>query len=102
VIDAFHGKTGGVGLGLGTLIMLANVVLLWAYTLSCHSCRHITGGRLKNFSRHPVRYWAWTQVSKLNARHMQFAWITLATLMLTDLYIALVASGTISDLRIFN
>jgi hypothetical protein len=33
---------------------------------------------------------------------MQLAWTTLATLMLTDLYIALVASGTISDLRIFN
>ncbi|HEV8220850.1 MAG TPA: hypothetical protein VGQ05_11330 [Streptosporangiaceae bacterium] len=102
VIDAFHGKTGGIGLGLGTLIMLVNVVLLWAYTVSCHTCRHITGGRLKNFSKHPVRYWAWTQVSKLNTRHMQLAWTTLATLMLTDLYIALVASGTISDLRIFN
>jgi hypothetical protein len=102
VIDAFHGKDGGIGLGLGTLIMLVNVVLLWAYTVSCHSCRHITGGRLKNFSKHPVRYWAWTQVSKLNTKHMQLAWTTLATLMLTDLYIALVASGTISDLRIFN
>jgi hypothetical protein len=102
LVQAFHGKTGGIGLGLGTLIMLVNVVLLWAYTLSCHSCRHITGGRLKNFSKHPVRYWIWTQVSKLNARHMQLAWTTLATLMLTDLYIMLVASGTISDLRIFN
>ena len=36
--------------------MVANVVLLWAYTLSCHSCRHIIGGRLNNFSKHPVRY----------------------------------------------
>jgi hypothetical protein len=101
-IRAFRGGDGGFGVGLGTLIMLANVVLLWAYTASCHSCRHITGGRLKHFSRHPVRYWIWTQVSKLNARHMQLAWITLGTLMLTDAYIALVASGTISDLRIFN
>ncbi len=67
--------------------MLVNVVFLWAYTLSCHSCRHITGGRLKNFSKHPARYWVWTQISKLNARHMQLAWTTLGTLMLTDLYI---------------
>ena len=37
-----------------------NVVLIWAYTLSCHSCRHITGGRLKHFSKHPVRYRIWT------------------------------------------
>jgi hypothetical protein len=101
-IDAFHGKDGGIGFGLGTLIMVINVVLLWGYTLSCHSCRHITGGRLKNFSKHPVRYWIWTQISKLNAKHMQLAWTTLGTLMLTDLYILLVASGTISDLRFFN
>jgi hypothetical protein len=82
--------------------MLVNVVLLWAYSLSCHSCRHITGGRLKNFSKHPARYWAWTKVSWLNQRHMQLAWTTLGTLMLTDLYIMLVASGAFSDPRIFN
>jgi hypothetical protein len=102
VIQAFRGPNGSFGLGLGTLIMLVNVVLLWAYTLSCHSCRHITGGRLKNFSRHPARYWIWTQISKLNARHMQLAWTTLGTLMLTDLYIWLVAAGVFSDPRIFN
>jgi hypothetical protein len=102
VIQAFRGPNGSFGLGLGTLIMLVNVVLLWAYSLSCHSCRHITGGRLKNFSKHPARYWIWTQVSKLNARHMQLAWTTLATLMITDLYIWLVAAGVFNDPRIFN
>jgi hypothetical protein len=101
-ILAFHGRDGGFGVGLGTLIMVGNVVLLWAYTLSCHSCRHITGGRLRHFSKHPVRYWIWTQVSKLNAKHMQLAWTTLGTLMFTDAYIALVSSGVIGDLRIFN
>ena len=101
-VQAFHGKDGGVGFGLGTLIIVVNVVLLWAYALSCHSCRHIIGGRLKNFSKHPARYWMWTQISKLNKRHMQLAWTTLGTLMLTDFYILLVASGTISDLRFFN
>jgi hypothetical protein len=30
---------------------------------------------------------------------MQFAWITLGTLVVTDAYIALVSAGTISDLR---
>ncbi|HET7477453.1 MAG TPA: hypothetical protein VFJ97_15705 [Dermatophilaceae bacterium] len=99
---AFHGKDGGFGFGLGNLVLLGNVVLLWAYTLSCHSCRSITGGRLNHFSRHPVRYWLWQQVSRLNQRHMQFAWITLATLVITDAYVALVASGAISDLRFVN
>ncbi|MFW0792994.1 hypothetical protein AAFP30_04200 [Gordonia sp. CPCC 205515] len=98
-ITAFHGKDGGFGFGLGNVILVVNVVLLWTYTVSCHSCRHVTGGRLKHFSAHPVRYWIWTQVSKLNTRHMLFAWITLGTLVLTDFYIMLVASNTISDLR---
>jgi hypothetical protein len=102
LIRAFTGADGGVGIGLGTLIMFVNVVMLWTYTLSCHSCRHITGGRLRNFSSHPLRYRAWTFVSKLNRRHMELAWTTLGTLMLTDAYIALVASGAFSDPRIVN
>ncbi|MDT5367981.1 MAG: hypothetical protein QOC62_2412, partial [Mycobacterium sp.] len=85
-LRAFQGGDGGFGIGLGTLIMVANVVLLWAYTVSCHSCRHIIGGRVRSFSRYPMRYKAWTFVSKLNAKHMQLAWTTLATLMLTDGY----------------
>jgi hypothetical protein len=102
VVEAFHGKDGGFGVGLGTLILLVDLILLWAYTMSCHSCRHIVGGRLKNFSKHPLRYWAWVQVSKLNERHGQLALITLGSLVVTDLYIALVAHGSFSDLRIFN
>ena len=100
--DGFHGKDGGIGMGLGTLIMLVNVAFLWLYTASCHSCRHLIGGRLKHFSKHPVRYRAWTVVSRLNTRHMQLAWTTLGTLMVTDAYIALVASGVVTDLRFFN
>ncbi|MEO9330025.1 hypothetical protein [Gordonia aurantiaca] len=97
-VAAFDGENG-FGIGLGNVILVGNVILLWVYTLSCHSCRHVTGGRLKHFSKHPVRYWIWTQVSRLNTRHMQYAWITLGTLVLTDFYIMLVAGGTIPDLR---
>lgn len=97
-IKAFHSPSG-FGFGLGNVILVVNVLLLWAYTVSCHSCRHVVGGRLKHFSKHPIRYWMWTQISRLNTRHKTFAWITLGTLMLTDFYIMLVASGTISDLR---
>ncbi|TQF73658.1 hypothetical protein FK531_09325 [Rhodococcus spelaei] len=101
-VMAFHGSSGGFGFGLGNIVITVNVILLWAYTLSCHSCRHVTGGRLKHFSAHPLRYRLWTWVSTLNTRHMQLAWTTLATLMITDFYIMLVASGTISDLRFVN
>ena len=66
-----EGEPDGIHMGLGTVLMLINVVLIWLYTLSCHSCRHITGGRLRHFCKHPVRYKMWTFVSKLNARHAQ-------------------------------
>jgi len=98
-VIAFHAKDGGFGFGLGNIILAGNVIMLWAYTLSCHSCRHVVGGRLRHFSRHPLRYRAWTLVSKLNVRHMTLAWTTLGTLVLADLYVLLVSSGTISDLR---
>lgn len=98
-IIAFHMPGGGFGFGLGNLILVTNVTLLWVYTLSCHSCRHVVGGRLKHFSKHPVRYWLWSKVSVINTRHKMYAWITLGTLMLTDFYIMLVASETIPDLR---
>ena len=101
-IRAFHGKDGGIGIGLGTVILVANVVLLWLYTLSCHSCRHIVGGRLKNFSKHPFRYRMWGWVSKINERHGMYALITLGSLVVADAYVALVAGGAFSDPRIFN
>jgi len=97
-IVAFHG-TSGFGFGLGNVVLLVNVVMLWAYTISCHSCRHITGGRLKHFSKHPLRYRFWVFVSKLNGRHMLLAWITLGTLALTDFYVMAVSAGWFSDLR---
>jgi hypothetical protein len=101
-ILAFHGSSGGFGLGLGNIVLLGNVIMLWAYTLSCHSCRHVVGGRLKHFSKHPVRYRMWSQVTRLNNHHMLLAWITLGTLVVTDMYVMLVASGTIPDLRIID
>lgn len=99
-ILAFSGEDG-LGLGLGNVILVGNVVMLWLYTLSCHSCRHVTGGRLRHFSRHPIRYRWWTFVSRINTRHMEYAWITLGTLAVTDFYVWMVASGTWSDPRFF-
>jgi hypothetical protein len=55
---------------LGNVILWVNVILLWTYTISCHTCRHVTGGRLKHFG-HPVR--SWTEISKLNVHHKKFA-----------------------------
>jgi hypothetical protein len=99
---AFRDETGAWGhMGLGTVVLLVNAVLLALYSLSCHSCRHIVGGRINSFSRHPLRYRAWTLVSRLNARHMQFAWASLVTVAFADFYVFLLATGTISDPRFF-
>ena len=81
------------------MILLVNAVFLALYTISCHSCRHLCGGMLNSFSRHPVRFWMWRKVSALNARHMPLAWISLVTVALADVYVRLVATGTISDPR---
>ena len=91
----------GFGMGLGTLILLVNAVLLGAYTLSCHSCRHVCGGRLDAMSASPARYRAWRFVTRLNERHMLIAWVSLFGVALTDLYVRLVANDVISDPRFF-
>jgi hypothetical protein len=91
----------GFGMGVGTLILLANALLLATYVLSCHSCRHVCGGRIDCLSEKPTRYGIWKFVTKLNERHMLIAWISLVGVASTDLYIRLVANGTIRDLRFF-
>jgi hypothetical protein len=88
-------------MGLGSLLMVINVVFIWAYTLGCHSCRHIMGGRLRHFSKHPVRYKLWTWVSKLNGNHARYAWLSLFSIALVDLYIWGLAAGWYDDPRFF-
>lgn len=89
IYDAAKAFTGedGFRVGLGSLIMTVNVALLAGYSLSCHAARHALGGRLKHFSKHPVRYKLWTWVSRLNPRHGTFAMASLVTVILTDAYI---------------
>ncbi|MEW6471982.1 MAG: hypothetical protein AB1679_06905 [Actinomycetota bacterium] len=91
----------GFGMGVGTLILLANAILLATYVLSCHSCRHVCGGRIDCLSENSARYGVWKFVTRLNERHMLIAWISLVGVAATDLYIRLVANGTIRDLRFF-
>lgn len=86
---------------VGTLVLLFSAVMLWMYSLSCHTCRHTIGGRLKNFSKHPVRYKAWTFVSALNHKHPTFAWISLFGVAFADIYVRQVASGAWTNFYLF-
>jgi hypothetical protein len=94
---------GHFGIGVGTLIMLANIILLSTYTFSCHSLRHLIGGKLDCFScaaLGPPRRSAWQFVTTLNERHMFWAWASMISVGLTDLYIRLVACGALKDIRL--
>ena len=95
--------SGKFGVGLGIVIMLVNVCLLTLYTFSCHSLRHIVGGKLDCFSCStlgPPRHSAWSFLTLLNERHMVWAWASLVSVGCTDFYIRMLASGVFKDLRL--
>jgi hypothetical protein len=107
-IRAFFFETGDgsleLGVGLGSLVMLANVLALSAFTFGCNSARHLVGGKLDCFTcsrRARTRRRLWLGVGRLNLRHMEWAWISLFSVGLADLYIRLAASGVFNDPRIF-
>jgi hypothetical protein len=89
------------GIGVGTLVMLINVLLIASYTLGCHSLRHLVGGRRDEVSRSPVSEACYNCASALNGRHMLFAWLSLFSVGLTDAYIRLCSMGVLTDYRIF-
>jgi hypothetical protein len=95
--DGFH-------VNVGSIVLTLNVLFLAGYTFGCHSFRHLIGGSVNSFSTAPLgmlRFQLWKLVTKLNERHMMFAWISLFGVGLTDVYVRMVASGAITDVRIF-
>ena len=88
------------GIGVGTLVLAANVVLLGCYTLGCHSMRHIVGGYLDRLAGRPLRKAAYDCSSCLNRWHMKWAWMSLFGVALTDLYVRLCSMGVLTDWRI--
>ncbi len=94
---------GHFGIGVGSLVLLASNSLLTMYTFSCHSIRHLVGGRVDCFScavaggpRHKV----WETSSWLNSHHMAWAWWSLFAVCGADLYVRLLSQGVITDWRL--
>jgi hypothetical protein len=103
-IEAIIGWKDGAHVGVGTLVMFTNCILLTGYTFGCHSFRHLIGGGVNSYSKATLggmRLGLWKLVSVLNERHQRFAWSSLFSVALTDLYIRLVATGVITDTRLF-
>jgi hypothetical protein len=89
------------GIGLGTLILAANVVLLGGYTLGCHSFRHLVGGVLDRISERPLRKVAYDCSSCLNRSHLKWAWTSLMMVPFADIYVRLCSMGIWHDWRLF-
>lgn len=96
--------TGGksFGVGVGTLVLAMNVVLLGGYTFSCHSLRHLVGGYLDRVSERPVRRVSYACVTCLNRKHMLFAWLSLFWVGFSDVYVRLCSMGVWTDVRLLG
>ena len=88
------------GIGVGTLVLAANVVFLGGYTFGCHSLRHMVGGFMDRLSGAPIRRRAYWCVSCFNRKHMLWAWMSLFWVAFSDIYVRLCSMGIWTDLRI--
>jgi len=91
--------------GLGSLIFLANIVLLSLYTFSCHSFRHLTGGCVNCFScssGNKARHGFWQRITHWNENHQRWAWLSLFSVMLVDFYVRCLATGAFHDIPLIS
>ncbi len=88
--DGNGGKTFGIG--IGTIVLAINVVLLGGYTFGCHSLRHLVGGIVDLLSKAPIRRNMYNCISCLNRRHMLWAWMSLCWVGFSDLYVRIIAT----------
>ena len=102
-INAFHNQQGHLMIGLGTLVLVLNVLMLSAYTFGCHAFRHLVGGSLDCYScswTAKTRRSIWERVTMLNERHGLYALVSLFTVWGADVYVRLLVHGVIGDPRI--
>ena len=94
---------GRFGVGVGSLIFLVNIILLSLYTFSCHSWRHLSGGCMNCFSCSAgakTRHGLWERITHLNENHALWAWLSLFSVVITDLYVRGLATGMFQDFRL--
>jgi hypothetical protein len=85
------------GIGVGTLVLTVNVILLGGYTCGCHSLRHLVGGGRDCLGDAPLRSACYGCVSGFNRRHMVWAWLSLFWVAFSDLYVRLCSMGIWTD-----
>ncbi|MDG2371334.1 MAG: hypothetical protein P8L83_01840 [Flavobacteriaceae bacterium] len=93
-------RAGEFGVGLGSLLLLGNPILLASYIFGCHSIRHLVSGSRDCYScglRGDIAHKNGMIVGWFNRRHELFAWLSLVWIMIADLYIRMVSMGYIND-----
>jgi hypothetical protein len=92
-------RDGQIGIGVGSVVLTINVILLGGYTLGCHSFRHLIAGHSDCMScgKQTARYRMWKASTVLNVFHARFAWLSLFWVMFSDIYVRLVSMGIITD-----
>jgi hypothetical protein len=90
----------GLGVGVGSFVLLLNVILLGSYTLGCHSFRHLIGGYRDELAKSDMQKKAYDCVSCLNRSHGLCAWLSLFWVGFSDLYVRLCSMGIWTDWRI--
>jgi hypothetical protein len=90
----------GFGVGVGSLVLTVNTMLLAGYTFSCHSLRHIIGGRKDEIAGNALQSGCYSCVSALNRKHQLFAWLSLCSVAFADLYVRFCSMGVWTDYRL--
>jgi hypothetical protein len=98
-IDPATGRAS-FGVGLGTLVLAVNVVMLGGYTLGCHSLRHLVGGGRDELAGAPACRAAYGCVGAFNRRHMTWAWMSLVSVAFADVYVRMLSMGIWHDVRL--
>jgi hypothetical protein len=88
------------GVGVGTIVLAINVILLSGYTFGCHSLRHLLGGNLDQLSRAPVRSRCHSCISCFNRQHMTWAWCSLVWVAFSDFYVRMCSMGFWTDFKV--
>jgi hypothetical protein len=105
--DAFmsYFRDGKLGIGVGSVILTINPILLGCWTFGCHAWRHLIGGRRDCFSCDKAdhskgtvgAYSRWRFVTRLNEHHMFWAWVSMIWVAWTAIYVRLVSTGALHD-----
>jgi hypothetical protein len=98
VIKSFN-FDGKFGVGVGSIVLFLNTLLLSLYSISCHSFRHLIGGCMDSI-KCGYQFNLYHRISCANEHHMFWAWTSLFMVGFADLYVRFCSMGIWTDFRI--